>query len=287
MDRFKSFAREITPKVIWTLLAIIKNIVFPNGALGLKQTTFKKNHNNIIVLGNGPSLKNDLDKIKIKADSHDFICVNNFCSSPYYIIFKPTMYVFLDAYFFSDKAHVMWISQREKTFKIINENTTWPMQVFLPSGANEDIVKEIINNKNVEIVKINVRASNNINLYNSGYFGPEQCNVLIYAVYLAIWSKYKNIKIYGADMSFHKDIDVDQNNNALVMVFKHFDSKDTVETCMKNPERIVPFTMTEIMQLTADTFNAHELLNKFAKKHNIDIVNCSSYSLIDAYRRVK
>jgi len=45
------------------------------------------------------------------------------------------------------------------------------------------------------------------------------------------------------------------------------------------------FTMTELMQTTKDTFEAHELLELYASENNISITNKSSYSLIDAYKR--
>jgi ABC-type bacteriocin/lantibiotic exporter with double-glycine peptidase domain len=64
-----------------------------------------------------------------------------------------------------------------------------------------------------------------------------------------------------------------------------FNKEDEVHKCMKNPQRVEPFTMTELMQTTTDTFEAHELLNAYAKKKNIIITNKSSYSLIDAYIR--
>ena len=259
----------------------------PNGAVNLKNINFIKNHENVIVLGNGPSLKNDLEDIAKKVDTHDFVCVNNFCSSPYYTTFKPSLYVFLDGYFFSEKAHEMWIVQREKTFKIINEQTSWGMKIILPAGADETILREYIQNENIEIIKMNVFSENRIKLYDSGYYGPSQCNVLIYAVYLAIWSKYKSIEIYGADMSFHKDVEVDQNDNSLIHIFRHFNKEDEVHKCMKNPQRVEPFTMTELMQTTTDTFQAHEFLEQYAKTKDINILNCSSYSLIDAYKRPK
>jgi len=285
MDKLKKIIKKSVPEPIYKFLSVMKRVVFPNGAVNLKKINFIKKHDYAIVLGNGPSLKNDLEKIVKKVDTHDFICVNNFCSSPYYKVFKPSLYVFLDLYFFSEKAHPMWIEQRKKTFETINKETTWNMQIFLPYYANEKILKEFITNPNVEIIKINVYSSNNIKLYNTGYFGPKQCNVLIYAIYLAIWAKYKKIEIYGADLSFHKDVDVDQNDNSLIHVFRHFNKEDEVHKCMKNPERIEPFTMAEFMQTTTDTFTAHEILNRYAKENNILIVNKSSYSLIDAYTR--
>lgn len=281
----KDIFRRLVPKIIWQYLSILKRILLPNGAVSLKKVNFIKNNYKVIVLGNGPSLKNDLEKIAEKADIYDFVCVNNFCSSPYYSVFKPSMYVFLDGYFFSEKAHPMWIEQRKKTFEIINKETTWNMQIFLPFGADESILKHFITNTKVEIIKFNVFSTKKTFLYNLGYFGPAQCNVLLYAVYLSIWAKYKNIEIYGADLSFHKDVDVSQHDNSLIHVFKHFNKEDEVHKCMKNPERIEAFTMTELMQTTTDTFEAHELLELYANENNILITNKSSYSLIDAYDR--
>jgi len=281
----KRLLRKIVPKKIWYMLSIFKRIIIPNGAKNLKSINFIKNYENVIVLGNGPSLNNDLEQIADKVGTHDFVCVNNFCSSPYYKIFRPSMYIFLDGYFFVEKAHPEWIEQRRKTFNIINKETIWDMKIFLPAGADENILKKFIKNTKIEIIKINVFQTNHLNLYNTGYWGPGQCNVLIYAVYLSIWTKYKNIEIYGADLSFHKDIDVDQNDNSLIMIFKHFNKEDEIKKCMKNPERIIPFTMTEIMDTTMQTFQAHEILEKYAFSKNINIVNLSSYSLIDAYKR--
>ena len=111
--------------------------------------------------------------------------------------------------------------------------------------------------------------------------------IIIYAIYLAIWSNYTTINIYGADMSFHKDIDVDQENNELIIRFKHFNSEDTIERLMKNPEKIIPSTMYSETRGMSIVFHAHELCDIYAKKQNIRIVNCSSYSMIDAYDRSK
>lgn len=206
----KAMLRAILPKIIWLHLSIIKRILFPNGAISLKKVNFVKNKDKVIVLGNGPSLKNDLEKIAKKIETHDFICVNNFCSSPYYKIFKPSMYVFLDGYFFSEEAHPDWIKQREETFKTINEETTWSMKIILPANANENILKKFIKNKKIEIIRVNcfslfVEKYNSFIriLFNTGFFGPASNNVLIYAIYYSIWggvqrgaslwSRYDNI----------------------------------------------------------------------------------------------
>jgi len=291
MKSIKQIIKMYTPKKIWFLMLMAKSILLPNGAKSLKQINFLKNHDAVIVLGNGPSLKNDLENIVKTVDDHDFVCVNNFCSSPYYEVLKPNKYVFLDGYFFSKDAHPDWIKQRELTFTIINEKTNWKMQIFVPMGADVSILKEFIKNENVEIIKfkvltyVNHDMSKLVRYYNTGYFGPYQCNVLLYAIYLAIWAKHKKIEIYGADLSFHNDVQVDQLNNQVQIKFRHFNSEDHVEQLMKNPQKIEPFSMYELMQTTADTFKSHDILNFYGQSKNIQILNGSSFSLIDAYKR--
>jgi hypothetical protein len=201
------------------------------------------------------------------------------------------MYVFLDNYFFNDGAHSDWIEQREKTFNTINKKTTWPMQIFLPFHADENILQEIITNENIQIKKFRVRefVSKNQKLnnfmYSFGCFGPYQCNVLIYAVYLAVWAKYDSLQIYGADLSFHNDVQVDQIDNKLYMKFRHFNAKDRIEFLRRGYKKEGNETMFNMLNGQALTFKAHELINQFSKEIDVKIYNKSSFSLIDAYSR--
>lgn len=290
-SKLKAFTRIVIPNFLLSTLVFIKISSLSKDSKTLKKINFNKVHNKAIVLGNGPSLKNDLDDIASKKDNYDVICVNNFCSSPYYEVFKPVMYVFLDGYFFSDDAHIDWVEQREKTFKIINETTNWPMQIFLPANADESILKDIITNENIQIIKFRVSqfVSENLKLndfmYATGFFGPYQCNVLIYAIYLAVWARYNIVDIYGADLSFHNDVQVNQINNKLYMTFKHFNSKDKIEFLRRGYKKEGNETMFYMLDGQAKTFKAHELIESFSEKLDVKIYNKSSVSLIDAYSR--
>jgi hypothetical protein len=118
-----------------------------------------------------------------------------------------------------------------------------------------------------------------------GKLAPPVCNVLIYAVYVAILSGHKEINIYGADYSFHNDVSVDQNNNELYLDYKHFYGDVKREKLMINPDKTRPFTMTLLLRDTHLSFYAHELLNRFSILKGVKIYNKSSNSLIDAYDR--
>lgn len=83
----------------------------------------------------------------------------------------------------------------------------------------------------------------------------------------------------------HENVKVDQSTNELYMTFKHFNNCEKREKFLKNPDKVEPFKMHEFLLLTAETFFAHQVLNEYAKSKSVEISNCSSYSLIDAYKR--
>lgn len=287
----KEYIKLISPTFLLPYIRLINNLFFREGAVSLKRISYLKNKDRLVVLGNGPSLDHDIEYLNSIKSEVDFMCVNNFACSELYETFQPNKYLFMDDYFFSNNAHPDWISQRRRTFERINKKTSWKLQVFLPAQADIDILKTYILNENVEFVKFSAAGyvSQNLKInflhFNTGFFGPFQGNVLIYSIYLGIWSGYKDIKVFGADLSMHENVKVDQGTNELYMTFKHFNNSEKREIFLKNPDKTEPFKMHEFLLLTAETFLAHQVLNEYAKSKNVEIFNCSSYSLIDAYKR--
>jgi len=287
----KKILKAMLPVALLPYLRLFNNVFVRKDAVSLKSVEFFKNKPNLVVLGNGPSMDEDVGRLLDARADHDFFCVNNFAVSDLYEKFKPNKYLFMDDYFFSDESHLDWKLQREKTFSYINEKTRWPLQVFVPAQADVEIIKKSITNTNIEFVKFcstgyfseNLKYS--FNLFDTGLFGPFQGNVLIYAIYLGIWSKYDRVKVFGADLSLHENVRVDQQTNDLYIEFKHFNNSVKRERFMKNPGKVEPFCMHEFMKLMAETFSAHNVLQDYAKSKGVEITNCSSYSLIDAYPR--
>lgn len=166
------------------------------------------------------------------------------------------------------------------------------MKIIIPHGADKSILEEYIKNSNIKIITINTLSINSNKyskpmkfLFDIGLYGPPQINVLLYGIYLAIIADYKTINILGADLSFHNDVEVNQDTNDLFITYRHFNEKDTVEILKKNPEKIESFRMSELLDLSARTFYAHEILNSYANDKGVKIINYSSFSLIDTYAR--
>ncbi len=102
---------------------------------------------------------------------------------------------------------------------------------------------------------------------------------------MSIIARYDEIFVYGADLSFHKDIDINQKDNELYFTSRHFTGEDKKEVLRKNPSKVEKWRIAEILQLSANTFYAHDVMFKYAKTKKIKIYNASSFSLIDAYPR--
>ncbi|MCC4816393.1 hypothetical protein BCU85_06165 [Vibrio lentus] len=259
-----------------------------NGGVDLKN--LEKTNNKCIVIGNGPSLKSNLSEA-ISQEDVDYFCVNHMAESDYFSKLKPIKYTLLDAYFWADDAHEELKSKRETLFKHLNNDVSWDMSLFIPMSANLIYIRKVIENPHIKIVVYNTISVGAVDheylpgVLSKGKYGPPDCNVIIYAIYISILSGYENIEVYGADLSFTEDVVVNQETNQLLIEYKHFYGNSTCEPLLKNPQKVTPFTMKELYELTYLTFHAHDLLNRMALTKGIRIVNKSSYSLIDSYER--
>src|SRR6056297_1159343 len=156
MQALRSLAKAVIPIRWLEWLVFWRTIVFDSKSKGMKSVDFVKSFDDALVLGTGPSLHKDMDRVLELARSADVVCVNNFCLNPQYTLLKPGKYVFLDKYFFASDAHMDWVKQREATFDAINRLTTWRMQIFIPKWADRSEIERQIQNPNVELVALKV-----------------------------------------------------------------------------------------------------------------------------------
>ncbi|MCR3969095.1 hypothetical protein [Aeromonas veronii] len=259
----------------------------------LKNINFNNRYDRCIILGNGPSLKKDMEKINNETKV-DFFGVNHFAESVYFSSLKPNKYMLLDPYFWSAAAHEQLKAKRESLFTSLNESVHWDIMLFVPISSDLEYLRSKITNNKIHIIKLNsvvlpylphVQRKLILNKFATGLYGPPASNVLIWAVYVAIFAGYKEVDLYGADLSFTQDIQVDQKSNQLMIKYKHFYGESTYEPLMMNPERIKNVTMEDLYWEMYQTFYAHNLLSDFAQAKGVEIKNRSSYSLIDSYPR--
>ncbi|MBD3843981.1 MAG: hypothetical protein IE909_19315 [Campylobacterales bacterium] len=261
-------------------------ILIKNRSFKYKIKAIKLAKDKLVILGNGPSLKNDLQKVlSLEAD---FFCVNHFADHQYFEDIKPRYYLFLDPYFWSDGVNQEYRDKRETTFKNLSEKVSWELEIFIPSYTNKSI-EEKINNKNIKVTRYSAVSTDNYPsfleniLLNTSFFSPLAINVVIHTIFISIHMGYKNIDVYGIDTSVFQGLSVDQMTNQVFVEFNHF--YGTKRVVPDEAGQSKPLTMSQSLKKEYLNFQTYELISRFAAHKNVNLVNKSSFSLVDSIRR--
>lgn len=258
--------------------------------------SLKIGNNECLILGNGPSLKDDINKNpNIFSVKKDFICVNDFVKSDYFELLHPTHYVLLDPFY--------WEGDQEELvlfFNHISVRTKWRLNLFLPQEIkNISLLDEsgINENKFIKIYRYNRTPIDGFNIFNHVIFKsnlgmPWAQNVLVAAIFIAINIGYKKIYLLGADHSWHEELEVGDDNIVYVKQ-KHFYDGDIVKRkpvykkSMNMDQENNRFKMFEIFEAWGKMFRGYCILDQYAVKVGVKIYNAGSKSFIDAFERVE
>jgi hypothetical protein len=243
-----------------------------------------------IVLANGPSLKNSLEKNKDSFKRRPLICVNTFAITAEFTELKPRHYIMLDPFFWERKTDPV-----ASTFKSLIEKTQWPMNLFVPSYAAEQsvFIELVQKNSYIKIVPFNYTVFKGFPglahwFYRKNLASPQSYNVTIVALFLGINMGYKEIYLVGADHTWHENLHMSEDN-VLHTKVTHFYENDT-------EIKLTPFykggdpnngvnKAHEFFNIWSRTFHSYLLVNEYAISQHCMIYNSSEVSFIDAFKR--
>lgn len=245
-----------------------------------------------VVFGNGPSLNGDIREILDALVNLDTFCVGRFAESDLYKPIKPKYYVFADSMWWSSHAPQKTIEIRNRLFGIIVNETDWDLKILVPFEA-EMYFKRVFS----DIPNISISYYNNVPLWGDSRIihalfdldlgMPAAQNVLIAGLFLAIRRGYKKIVILGADHSWHETLGLDDLNR-VCLKDRHFYDKEAVMkpfTMDGSDEKI--FTMDKLFHAIGRMFEGYWQISAYAKKQNVQIINASSVTYIDAFKRMR
>ncbi len=247
-------------------------------------------NNNCLVIGNGPSLNEDLKKLIDLNENLDYICVNFFAETKLYTKFKPCVYVFYDP-LFCNYENTESNQRIIKLYNTIISLTTWEIIIFAPyEFKNTFIYKNNINSN------ITFRFFSNIQIEGfesfimfciSNYLAmPSAPNVMMPSLIYAINNGYSKIYLAGIEHSLHKNLIVNFDS-ILYVEQKHFYKEKTkFKPFILTPQQKEPAKIHEVFQLWANVFKGYWLIKKYAKKRNIEILNLTFSSFIDAFKKI-
>ena len=251
-----------------------------------KTKPIEKKHNQCLIMGNGPSLIESLEKNKEQLSELDIIAVNFMASSPEYAVYKPNIYILCDPAFWFETPAENIKNQVSDLYKSLIEKTDWKLQLYLPYQAKKEEKIKILLSQNSHICvnyynKTKVEGYSKFNhwSYHKQWGMPRAQNVLVAALMLAIYSGYKNIYLTGADNDWMKNIWVDEKNNVRINDIHYYE--DTKE----KTARILSLKLHDAYLLYFFMFHSYVNVETYAVLKNVKIYNTGIKSFIDAFEK--
>ena len=232
------------------------------------------------ILANGPSLKEALENNEIRLAGNDVFVVNMFVNSPEFWTIKPRFYFLVDGAFFapSEDRHFNLISELAEALNKVS----WDMYLCISSGCvNGGLIKELHNDR-IKVIRWNTTTFEGFKgfchfMYRHYMAMPRCQTVTNMALSAAINMGYDNVYLYGADHSWTRDLRVD-DDNVVCYGDRHVYAPD-VQVIKKDG------TIGRLLHAFANMFDAHWIINDYAKSMGVKIWNCTKGSVIDAYKR--
>jgi hypothetical protein len=295
----KEIIKLFIPPILLYLLRALKrkirrNILYVEGLFYSTIHQHKKKTDTLFILGNAPTLAEQLENYSGILSEKTCCCVNSFVLTNYYEKLKPKIYVLMDPVVFIDSLSNKLHDVEEESIAIIETlvaKTSWNIDIVVPSQFKD--------NERVLLLKsspfINVLFVNTIfdseyeskeerfKLFNMNEIGAPAQNVLNTAVYLAIFWKYKTIVLIGAELSMHKYMEVDAKTNLLYGEAHSYGYSSRIQ--YKDTIHGIPFKLHEMFSCITRMLELFWLLREYAEYNSVKVFNASIISYIDAFDR--
>jgi hypothetical protein len=239
----------------------------------------------LMILGNGPSLKQTLVEYADKFGDYDLMGVNFAANTPEFQRLKPRRYVLADPHFF---VGIESDSNVRKLWENI-QSATWQITLHLPaSQRRHPILAQLQRNNNIQIEYFNMNATGGFRALRHWAIKkrlamPRPRNVLIPAIMTGIGCGYKVIFIAGADHTWTRTLSVDSRNR-VVSIQPHYYS-DTEEEKTRVTSVYENVKLHQVLESMAIAFKAYWEIRDFADYNGINIINVTPESFIDAFER--
>ncbi len=246
----------------------------------------------LIILGNGPGLKPFIEENRDNLSKYELLCVNHFSITDYYTELKPKYYVAIAFDLFLDDIMPHFVEASNKLFNAIADKTDWPLKFFITVEAkkHQRWQKILSRNKNVEIIYINLTPIEGFQKFMYRNFDkakgmPRPHNVMVPAIYTAIYLKAKKVFLAGADHSWLKELYVDENNQTLFFDKHFYDNEKQLKRFNYDTENYLK--LHEIINSISCAFASYHILRGYAEYRNTEVLNATPKSFIDAFKRSK
>jgi hypothetical protein len=254
----------------------------------------KQSKRKSIIIGNGPSLLKDIDEINShKKDECDFFAVNFFANTEIFFQLKPNYYFLADKLFWSEDLNKNFSQLRKENYQKLKK-VNWKIYILCPESGYDYIKSKLLDNSNISFIKIPEKSINlstkKMQLYalSNRFFAITNVNSVVTLLWYSIICSYSEIYLYGIDFSGFKSITVDQKTNYISVPVKHFYKNSEAEKDSSSKYQAKKNkSLSERLYQHYRVLKYNDLLNDLAIRKGIEIINRSSFSYIDSFKRKK
>lgn len=242
----------------------------------------------IIVMGNGPSLRQAIDNHSGWLHDNTLMAVNFAANAAEFFSLRPQYYILADPHFFQG-------FDRDANVGRLWDNISksdWEMTLLVPvrergmvaglKGRGVDLPAGI-KVKYYNLTPADGSSGLLHKLFDLGLAMPRPRNVLIPAIMTAIREGFRKIYLAGADHSWTKTLWVDDDNHVM-SVQPHFykDSKKELERVRSDYEGL---KISDVLGSMTIAFRSYHDIRSYAERRGVEILNATPGSFIDAFPR--
>lgn len=247
----------------------------PRGVAGAAGST-------LLLLGNGPSLRRNLEEDMELLKGADTLAVNFFANSPEFCKVKPKYYVLADPHFFDKAESDANVGRLVESLNSVD----FPLTLFIPARARGKA--SLFTNSLINIETFNFIAVEGFGWFENAMFDhrkgmPRPRNVLIPSIMIGIWLGYSRICLLGADHSWLSTLSVNESNE-VVSIQPHFYKEDDKEQ-RRIRQEYVRHPLHEVLESMMIAFRSYHRIQRYAASRGVEIVNATPASMIDAFPR--
>lgn len=261
-----------------TLASFVKILLLSRSASAAAKADARRE---IVILGNGPSLRGLIDESRAWLDGRSLLAVNFAANTPEFFDLRPEYYVLADPLLFRPAGN----ANVEKLWKNLSL-ARHEMTLFVPVKQRMLALALLKGNRNVRVKTFNMTPADGYGffrraVYASGLGMPRPRNVLIPSIMLAIGEGFGRIYLAGADHSWSRTLYV-TDENLVVNTAPHF-YKDNEKETRRILSDYKGLHLHQILESMSIAFRSYFTILDYARRRGVEIVNITPDSFIDAF----
>lgn len=252
----------------------------------------KKYSGRMVILANGPSLKDVLPRIGIdkEFENVEFTVMNFFAFDPAFQRIKPRFYCLADPMYIKRNHRY---EQVEKLFHYLQDSVDWDMNLYIPSwfGRKNFLRYSSLTNPHIHIISINQIPYNSFKCLRNWLFKrnlsmPVIGTVAQLGIYVALNNGFEELRLYGVEHSMICSLFVNGENQLCYKEEYFYGSSAVIKPIIRS-DNDQQYKITDYLLDMGGLFQSHDQLAKYAESLGVRIINCTPVSMIDSYERIR